>query len=250
MEKLSVVILAKNEESNIHDCLEGLKTVDEVIVIDDHSTDRTLEVIKSLGMRNVSIVTRGLSHDFAEQRNHGLSIVKNDWVLFVDADERISHELLAEIDKKIQDTDIKGFWIKRKDVLWGKELKHGEVGNIRFIRLGRSNSGKWSRSVHEVWNVNGKTEVLDNSLMHYPHQTVREFLAEINTYSTLRANELHRNHEKPSLFQIVAYPKAKFFVNYFLKLGILDGIPGFVFAVMMSLHSFLVRSKLWKLSQK
>lgn len=248
MDKVSVVILTKNEEDNILDCLETLKSFDEVIIVDDYSTDRTEEVIKRINLPFLKYYKRHLDGDFSAQRNFALTKAKNDWVLFIDADERMSQELGNNI-KAFSETDKKGFYIQRRDVMWGRELRHGETGDIKFLRLANRNKGKWEGKVHEVWKVNGATGFLNGHIMHYPHPTIKEFLSEISYYSTLRANELFEKKQKVNGFEIIAYPKGKFIVNYILKLGLLDGIPGLVVASMMSLHSYLVRAKLWLLYQ-
>ncbi len=250
MNKLSVVILTKNEEKNILDCLESIGEVDEILIIDDFSTDRTREVIKSLNKKNVKIIEHAVDGDFASQRNFALAKAKNDWTLFIDADERLTENLKSEIEGQIINTSVDGFYIARKDVMWGKELKHGDAGTSKLLRLAKRNGGKWAGRIHEVWNVEGQVTVLKNELLHYPHQTVKEFLAEINFYTTIRADELYEQKVKVSLIDVVLYTKAKFLANYFLKLGVLDGMQGLVAAFMMSMHSFLVRSKLWLRYQK
>jgi hypothetical protein len=116
--------------------------------------------------------------------------------------------------------------------------------------LVRKKSGQWRGKVHEVYLTTGETDTFINYILHFPHQTVSEFLREINFYTTIRAQELYKSGNKTSLFQIIFYPKAKFCVNYFFKLGMLDGIEGLVFVTLMSLHSFLVRGKLWLLWEK
>lgn len=252
MAKFSVVILTKNEENNILDCLETLSEVDEIIIVDDNSSDRTLELVRNLKKKKIKICQNFLDSDFSKQRNFGLSKAKNDWVLFVDADERVSPELSNEIKSVVsgQLSDVSGFFIKRVDVMWGRKLKHGETGNMKLLRFAKKGTGKWTGRVHEVWDVKGVTSELKNELIHYPHPTIREFLGEINMYSAIKAEELHRSGVKVSFLSIIIYPKAKFVVNYLLKLGFLDGLPGFIMALMMSFHSFLVRSKLWQLNQK
>nr|MBI5455569.1 hypothetical protein [Candidatus Levybacteria bacterium] len=140
-----------------------------------------------------------------------------------------------------------GFYIKRLDVIWGKMLKHGETGNIKLLRLARKKAGVWYGKVHEQWQIDGKISELENSLIHYPHQTIDEFLKEINFYTSIRAKELYEAGVRGSLKDIIVYPKAKFILNYFIRLGFLDGIEGFIFAIFMSFHSFLVRGKLWLL---
>jgi glycosyltransferase involved in cell wall biosynthesis len=246
---ISVVILTKNEENNLLDCLENISWADEIIIVDDNSEDRTVEIAKSFNHKNLQIVVRDLSGDFAGQRNYGLTRAKNEWVMFVDADERVSPELRNEInDFLVEEKEkplINGMLFKRLDVLWGKLLKHGETGSIKLLRLARKKSGAWQGKVHEQWQVEGRIDEFENSLIHFPHQTVSEFLSEINLYTTLRAKELQGRGEKVSAWQVIFYPKAKFIVNYFGKLGFLDGIEGFIQALFMSFHSFLVRAKLW-----
>lgn len=245
---ISVIILTHNEERNIIDCLDSVKWCDEILVIDDNSEDRTVELAKKEG---ALVFSSNLNGNFSRQRNFGLSKAKGDWILFVDADERITDPLRYEIQSVISDgmNPYDGFRINRKDVLWGKQLMYGETGNVNFLRLCRKNKGIWSGKVHEVWKINGKVEKLKNSMLHYPHQSVEEFLKEINFYTDIRAEELYEKKVKSGLGSVILYPKAKFFLNFFIKQGFRDGIPGLVFALMMSFHSFLVRSKLWMMWQ-
>jgi glycosyltransferase involved in cell wall biosynthesis len=246
---ISAVVLAKNEEKNITACLESLGWCDEIVVIDDNSTDKTVELAKKKGAK---IFSRDMNGNFATQRNFGISKARGDWVLFVDADERISsplwYEIMAETNEA--NNDIAGYYINRQDTMWGKVLKYGETGTIRLLRLARRNAGQWEGKVHEVWKVRGKVSHLKNGLDHFPHRTVEEFLREINFYTDIRAAELYEKKVKAYWWSPILYPKAKFVLNYFLRRGFLDGLPGFVFAMLMSLHSFMVRAKLWLLWQK
>jgi glycosyltransferase involved in cell wall biosynthesis len=249
---LSVVILTKNEEKNIIDCIETALWADEIIIVDDFSIDRTNEIISNLENKKIKIYKNHLDLDFAKQKNYGLSKATKKWVLFIDADERITKELRDEINALIiaGDNSHAGYFIKRVDYMWGKLLKHGELGNVKLTRLIKKGSGAWVGKVHETLVIDGKVGELDSVISHYPHQTVSEFLNEINFYSTIRANELFEKKTKVSGLNIVLYPLAKFVLNYVFKLGFLDKIEGLVIALMMSFHSFLVRSKLWLLWQK
>lgn len=249
MNKLSVVILTKNEEKNILDCLESIKNVDEIVVVDDNSEDRTIELIRNFS-KDISIYSKNLDGDFSAQRNFGLDKTKNNWIMFLDADERLSEKLGEEINSQITKNSFDGFYIKRTDVIWGKRLQYGETGNIKLLRLAKKSFGKWSGKVHEAWDIKGKIGTLESELIHYPHQTVSEFLHEINAYSSIRAQFLYEKGVKPSLVDIVLYPKAKFFLNYVLMLGFLDGVEGLIFTIMMSFHSFLVRAKLFLLQKE
>lgn len=242
---ITAVILAKNEENNLVDCLDSLMWASEIIVIDDESTDRTMELAKS---KNAKVVRRALRQNFSKQRNYALTIAENEWVLFVDADERVSPELAQEILKVVSDNKKDGYFIPREDKLFGKILKHGELSNKKFIRLGKT--GKWNGAVHEEWKINGKVGTLKNPLIHLPHQSLSEFISEINFYTTIRAEELYKQGIRSSWYSIILYTKGKFLYTYLIKLGFLDGLPGFVLSLIMSMHSFLVRSKLYLLSKK
>lgn len=255
---ISAVVLTKNEEDNIVDCLESVSWCDEIVVVDDNSIDRTIELARKLG---ATVYTRELQDNFSDQRNFGLEKARGDWVFFVDADERVPTSLREEIKYKIasirqaQDKNskykgINGYYIQRRDFLWGKRLDHGETGDIMFLRLAKKDSGVWEGNVHEEWIVEGKVDELESELVHYPHQSVKEFLEEINRYTSIRAKELHIQGILVYWPSILLYPLGKFVVNDFIKRGFLDGIEGLIVALMMSFHSFLVRSKLWMLWQK
>lgn len=249
--KLSTVILAKNEEKNIIRAIESVEFSDEILVIDDFSIDKTAEIAKKMG---VLVLQRRLEGDFSNQRNFGLQKSRGEWVLFLDADEYLSKELQREIGKVVNQANGQksAYHIKRRDYIWGRELLHGELRYARkqgFIRLVKKGSGKWFSPVHEVFVAELKIGKLKSFIDHYPHPTVGEFLSEINFYSTLRAKELLRKGESTSLLWILVYPKIKFIMNYFIKFGFLDGSAGFLYAFMMSFHSFLVRVKLYQYSK-
>ena len=237
---ISAVILTKNEERNIQRCLKNLQWCDEIIIVDDYSTDKTLNKIKGC-----KVFKRRLNGNFAEQRNFGLSKAKGDWVLFVDADEVVTKELQKEIVTRIKYSKRAGFYLRRKDVFLGKELNYGETGNTKILRLARRNSGKWKRKVHEFWEIEGETCDLPSPIIHYHDMKLTDFLSKINYYSEIHAKENVKAGKKSNLWRIIFYPLGKFSVNYFLKLGFLDGTPGFIMAAMMSFHSFLSWSRVW-----
>lgn len=239
---ITAIILTKNEEKNIVDCIESVKFCDEVVVIDDYSQDSTRKLAREKGAR---VLKRKLDNDFAKQRNIGLQKAKGDWALYVDADERVSAELKREIKTEMNRNGFEGFYLKRRDFIWGRELKYGETGKVKLLRLAKKKKGEWERGVHEVWNINIETKTLVNPLLHYPHPTLRGFLEELNWMSGLHAKENLKEGKKSNLLKIVILPTFKFIQNYFLRLGFLDGMQGFVLALTMSLHSYLAWSKLW-----
>lgn len=244
---ISAVVLARNEEKNINECLQSLKFCDELIVIDDNSYDKTREIAESCGAK---VINHPLNRDFAAQRNFAQRQADNEWILFIDADERVGNELKDEILFSINSNNsANGFYFRRIDFFMGKWLKYGEIGSTRILRLARKGSGEWKRKVDEVWEVKGKTEVFENPLLHYSHPTLLEFLSSINERSTINAEEFFNQGKKLSFWEWLK-PIVKFKLNYFLRLGFLEGTAGFVFAVLMSLHSFMVRGKLYLLWKK
>ncbi len=250
--KVTAVILTKNEEKNIERCLKSISFCDEIIVIDDYSTDKTIKLIKD---SKVTIFERKLNNDFASQRNFGLSKASNEWVLFVDADEKVSEELKKVINSLVptESGDTDAYFLKRRDYFWGKELKYGEIKKVRdngIVRLIKKGSGRWMGTVHEVFHTAKTNGKLNGFLNHYPHPTLKEFINAVNYYSTIRSDELFNRGKKTNIFEIIFFPMAKFIYNYFFNFGFLDGPAGFTYAFMMSFHSFLVRAKLYQLTTK
>lgn len=241
---ISAIILTKNEEKNIEECLKTLGWAEEILVIDDNSEDRTVEIAKKYKAR---VITHPLNDNFSAQRNFALEKAKGEWVFFIDADERVSPTLRTEILNAIKNNDFNGFIIKREDKIWGQVIKHGENAKVKLIRLGKRDKGKWEKPVHEEWRIKEPIGKLQTPLSHLPHQSIKEFVSEINYYSTLRAKELFAEGRKAQLISILAYPLGKFFKDYLLLFGFLDKMPGFTIALLMSFYSFLVRSKLYLL---
>jgi len=261
---ISAVILTKNEEKNIQRCIASLGWCNEIVIIDDFSKDKTIE--KLFHLRGVpqaqhhlggGIYKRHLEGNFAQQRNFGLEKASRDWILFVDADEEISEALASEIKSQISNLKsqnqnlkpksdlINGFYIKRKDYFLGKWLKYGETANVKLLRFGRKGQGKWDGRVHEVWKIEGKPAEFKNPILHYPHQTVSEFLKDLNYYTDLVVQCWKEEGRKISFWEIPVYPVGKFIQNYLLRLGFLDGAQGLIMAIFMSFHSFLAKSKYW-----
>ena len=240
---ISSVILTKNEEENIEECIKSLNWCNEVIVIDDYSEDKTKEIAKELGAK---VFQHHLNNDFSQQRNFGLEKAKGEWTLFLDADERISPVLADEIKREIKKDKRYAFVFKRQDFFLGKPLKYGETARVRLLRMAKKD-GQWIRSVHEFWQTKWRTKTLKNPILHHSHSSISQTLSQINFHSTLHAKALKQEGVKFSLFRLIFNPLGKFFQNYFYRLGFLDGTPGLIMALMMSFHSFLARAKLYQL---
>jgi glycosyltransferase involved in cell wall biosynthesis len=245
---ITAIILTKNEEKNIETCINSVAFCDETMVIDDNSTDSTVSIVKKMG----AIVHKRKLDDFSSQRNFALEKASGRWCLFIDADEKVTSGLKNEIIEKIniKDNHVVGYFIKRKDLFNGRELKYGEWGNVYLLRLARRSAGKWIREVHEYWDILGRTEKLKYILLHNPHSSMREFIYKVNKYTTLHAKANNNEHKSSSLFKIIFLPMAKFIKIYLIKLGILDGEIGLMNTFIMSLHSFLAWSKLWMIQNK
>lgn len=217
--QLSSIVITENEK-NLDRCLKSLSFCDEVII----------EICPKI-------------EDFSICRNSALKKAKNDWVLFIDSDEEIPEELKKEILNIDQKNN--GYYLKRRDFAFGKWLNHGETSKVKLLRLAKKSTGIWERPVHEVWRVSGSTSTLNNPINHYSHQNIVDSLKKINYYTDLEAK--YRKNEKSGFFQILFYPTAKFIKNFIINLGFLDAMPGFLIAGLMSVHSFLVRVKIWEL---
>ncbi|MDO8487811.1 MAG: glycosyltransferase family 2 protein, partial [bacterium] len=194
---LTGVVLTRNEAGQIGKCLRNLQFCDELIVVDDASTDETIKIAKQAGAR---VLEHELSGDYAAQRNWAISQVKSGWILFVDADEVVLSQLAKEITAAITKVECKGFWLTRTDFMWGKQLKHGDVGQVKLVRLSRKGAGQWVGKVHETWLIEGQVCSLKAPLQHYPHPTMEAFLRHINQYSTLRARELKATGVKATIW--------------------------------------------------
>ncbi len=244
---ISCVILTHNSQDSIVEALKSVSWCDERIVIDDESSDQTVVIAKRY---KAQVFPHSLNNDFAAQRNYGLSLAKGEWVLFLDSDEMVTPELQKDIQdecKKIKTADA--YYIPRIDRMFGKNLRFGDTGGARFIRLAKKQAGKWEREVHETWDIAGEVKTFTHPLLHSPHPNIKLFLSQINRYTTINARVFYGQGKRATCCAILVYPIAKFLYIYIVQLGFLDGIAGFIMAMMMSFHSFLTRAKLWQLQK-
>lgn len=247
MTKFTVAILAKNEESSLKQLLPTLQFADEILVINDYSTDNTVKVAKQF---EAKVINQSLNDDFSFSRQTALKHARNDWVLFIDADERLSESLIDWLKQWQPKNNVAGYRFKRQDWFWNQKLKFGEAGSCRLVRLVNKQLGQFKRPVHEIWETEKPiVEVNSKHLInHFPHPNITSFLEHINFYSTLNAKYLYQQKQKVSVWEIMFVPWLKFLYTYFAKLGFLDKAPGFIYSFMMSFHSFLTRAKLYQLA--
>lgn len=258
---ITSVVLTRNEQDCIEKCLRSLVWCDEILVIDDFSTDGTIGIIGETclpagRLRNkVRIIQKKSTGNMAEIRNFALEKAAGEWVFFVDADEIVTKELESEIEENIRKTietasGTKGFMVPRKDFFLGRFLKYGEAGKIQLLRLGKRESGKWERGVHETWKIAGKVGELSSALEHFSHRTISQFIGSINRWTDFDVSELNQEGKKFAYYRVLVNPIGKFIQNYFFRLGFLDVWAGFVMAYLMSLQSLIVRVKQYELREK
>lgn len=226
MTSISAVIITR-DKTRAKNTIDSVSFADELLVSEEKNID-----------------------DYSAVRNRMMRKAKHKWVLFVDDDEIITKDLRIEIQEAIKSDQINGYFMRREDMFLGRVLKHGENAAIRILRLAKKDKGVFERPVHEIWTVKGRVGELESPLLHYPHISITSFLEKINNYSTIEANFRHKIGKKSSLVKLSLFPLLKLINNYILKLGFLDGTPGFIMAVMMSFHSFQTWTKLYLLQNK
>jgi len=251
---ISLILLTRNESENLKKnfkWLDDCRTINEIIVVDDNSTDDTVEIAKKMASkkRSVQVFNRELDSDFASQRNFAVSKTSNDLVLCLDADEYPSNKLIRYLNH-IDKHQYKNHSFKRQDIFLGNTLKYGEPAYLRFTRLFNKNFGKFEGQVHENWLSVKSIKETSLIIHHNSHKTLKSFIEKIDFYSTIRSQELFDQKISTNVFEIIFFPIGKFFQNYIFRLGFLDGTPGIIISLCLSFHVFLNKSKLWHLSQQ
>ncbi len=244
MNRLSVAIIAWNEEERLRACLESVAWADEIIVIDAESTDKTVQVAREFTDK---IWVRPWA-GFAAQKNFALEQAAGEWVLSLDADERVTPELRERIGRIVRaNGPADGYSIPRKNVFWGAWMRHGGLFPDYQLRLFRRDAGRFVDSaVHESVVVEGHVEALDEPMLHHSYRGLEDFVARSNRYSTLAAQEIVSRGGRAGLADLALRPLGRFLSMYVLRLGFLDGWRGFVLAVLYADYVFLRMAKAWE----
>ena len=248
---LSVAIATYNEESCLADCLNSIKDLaDEIVIVDGSSTDKTVEIAKSFGAKVILTDNKPIFHI---NKQLAIDACRGEWVLQLDADEIIPPELKEEINQIVKKEVIEdAFWIKRKKMFLGKWIKKGGQFPDPVIRLfKKGKAGLPCKSVHEQILVDGPVGWLKNPMVHLPTPSFSVYITKDNRYSTLTALEMKEKNLQINFVTKINYlifkPLGIFFSLYFRHLGLLDGFPGFVFAVYSGLHQFSAFVKYWEM---
>lgn len=268
--KVTVIIPVRNEEKNLPGCLKKLSGFDQVIVVDSSSTDRTPEICTAFGVEYINFIWNGY---FPKKRNWALRTldIRNEWVLFLDADEYLTEEFMNELTEKIKDPQVNGYWIKYRNHFMGRSLKHGyPLIKLSFIRKGkgeyeRIEEDHWSHldmEVHEHPVIEGRTSRFSSSIIHNDFKNMEHYIARHNAYSSWEAHRFIELSDKgfPEMtaMQKIKYrlmktsllPVIYFLGAYFLRLGFLDGKAGFAIAVNKALYFYQIKLKIEELRPK
>ncbi len=248
--QISSIITARDEEKNIRRCIESQLTVvdDIVVLVDSRTKDATLQIASSYPNVTCEVVEWG---GFAKTKIYAVSKAKYDWILWIDADEEITPELIEELKNfKTVKPHLNAYNVARRAFFLGKWIKHSGWYPSRVTRLfNKKNASFEEKEVHEHLNVAGEIGHLKHDLNHYTDPSIEHYFKKFNIYTSLAAKELNEKGKHAGLSDIIIRPVFLFFKMYILRLGFLDGIHGLILAVFSTAYVFTKYTKLWELNR-
>jgi glycosyltransferase involved in cell wall biosynthesis len=245
---ISAIVIAKNEEAMIANCLDTLRWCDEVVVVNNDSSDATVGIAHRQGARVITT-----SGTFAELRNEALKRSKTDWVLYVDADERVTPALAQEIKKVIDQPEHVAYAVNRTNVLYGQHLQHGGWGEDWVVRLfERTKLKTWAGEVHEHAEVDGSEGKLSEKLVHFTHRDIISGLIKTAHWTPIEASLLAASSKTPkvTLGLILRKTLMELVRRLITKQGYKDGLTGWIEALVQAMNRMLVYMQVWELQQK
>jgi glycosyltransferase involved in cell wall biosynthesis len=247
MEKVSVAIITKNEERNIRDCLESVTWADEIVVVDNGSTDGTREICQTFSVRFFTEGWKG----YSGQKNSAIEKARNDWVLSLDADERVSSGLSAEIRQVLEEFPLcYGYFIPRKNYFLGRWIRYCGWYPDFNLRLFRKSMGRFrEREVHEKVEIQGTVGFLKNPLEHITYRSLDDFLVRMNRYSTLAALQIRKEGRRYKFYDLLR-PPFTFLHMYVLRGGFLEGYLGFLLSMLYAFYTLVKYSRLREFQEK
>ncbi len=243
-QSLSVIITTFNEEVNVADCIQSVLWADEILLVDSYSTDRTIEFARPFP---ITVLQREYFGS-AAQKNWALDRVQNEWVLIIDADERVPDPLAREILTVLASRPgVNGFYIRRENLFIDKVIRHSGWSTDKVVRLFRRDKGRYpNRRVHADLEIEGPVPVLKHPFLHYTFRTFEQYFPKFLNYAEWGAAQAFRDGRKSGVVELVLRPWWRFLRTYFLQLGILDGIHGFVLCALQAFGVFLKYARLWE----
>lgn len=245
---LTVLIPAGNEEDNIRGCLESVAWADDIFVVDSFSTDRTLEIAREFTDHIVQ-------HEYvnsATQKNWAIPQCTTDWIMVVDADERVTPELRERVQRILAEgTDCDAFFIKRMTIYFGKLIRHCGWHRDYLVRLWRNGKGRYEDlHVHADVIVDGVTGTIHEYFLHDTYKSWAHLMEKFDRYTTWSAEDLHRSGKRASVVNLTLRPMWRFFRMYVLRHGFLDGKHGLILCTMAAFSVFLKYAKLWGMRRR
>lgn len=245
MIKITAIVPTGNEEHNINEVLESVKFADEIMVVDSFSTDNTVELAK----KHTDFIIQREYGNSASQKNWAIPQATHDWILLIDADERVTPELQKEIQAILKDGPKKaGYWMYRINHFMGKRIKYSGWQSDKVIRLfDRKQCTYEEKHVHAEIISTGEIGFLKNKLWHNTYISFDDFAKKLDRYAWWQARDYDKRIDKITPFHIIIKPLFRFLKNYVIQLGFLDGMPGFIIAYMQSYGVMTRYFKLWML---
>jgi glycosyltransferase involved in cell wall biosynthesis len=245
---LSVLVIAKDEEEMVGECLESCAFAGEIVVVDAGSSDATVEIARARG-------ARVLEHPFethARQKNWGLEQLAHDWVLVVDADERVSPDLANEITALLsRGPECPGYWIRRRNTFLGRIIQGAGWGRDRVLRFFDRHRARYDdRLVHETVILSGEAGTLRSVLLHHPCRTLDAWIRKTIRYANQGALDAHARGERPGWVKLALRPPARFVKQYVIQRGFLDGVEGFLLCVTSAFGVFWKYARLRELARR
>lgn len=247
---ISVIIITKNEEEMLPGALKTVRWADEIVLVDTGSNDKTVSIAKKVGAR----VVESNGNNFSEWRNTGLKEARGEWLLYLDADERITPGLKNEISKVISEgnTQYAAYAIPRKNIILGREFKHGGFWPDYVKRLYKKSSlSKWEGELHEEPVIKGEMGHLNNPMEHIKHEDFSQMVEKTNKWSEVEAKLMYEaGHPPMNIPRFLTAMGREFLHRMILKRGFLDGPEGIMFAMYQVYSRFVSYAKLWELQEK
>lgn len=247
--KISVTIITLNEEDRLRDALESCRELaDEIVVVDSFSSDRTLEIASEYGCK----IFRNPFSDYGSQKNVALDNARHEWVLNLDADERVSPVLREEIIKLKRESEpsVDGFLINRRTQYLGRWIAHSGWYPDRKLRLFRRARSRWRGRIHERLELEGHTGHLKGDILHFTYRDMNDHMDRINRYSFMQAQDIVRGGTRFLYLRAILLPPVTFLRFYIWKMGILDCFPGLVIALVASWGTALKYLKAIEIKRK
>lgn len=246
-ESIAALVITYNEEKNIEECLESVNWINEIIVIDACSTDRTVEIARQYTDK----VFLNIWNGFGQQKNLGIEKTMSEWVLIVDADERVSPELRYEIEDRLskhRNDRFAGYQIPRRNYFYGKWIRWGGSYPDYQLRLFRKDSGRYNDvAIHENLILDGPIGYLKNHIDHITERCIADHFKKFDNYTTLAAQEKRKRKKQIKWYDIAFRPIITFIKVYISKQGYRDGLYGLIYGIFASFYTFSKYVKLWEM---